>query len=156
MFNLLKTKINLKQLENIAVKLSKINTLGDIYLLSGELGAGKTTFARFLINSIFDNNKINRPDVIRSPSFPIMINYSIKKFAVFHYDLYRLKNQNELQELNIIENLKENITLIEWPQIFINSSHFNNYFFINIEIISANKRMIEIKHTYDKNFDNDI
>ena len=129
MFNLLKTKINLKQLENIAVKLSKISILGDIYLLNGDLGAGKTTFARFLINSIFDNNIINRPDAIRSPSFPIMINYSIKKFAVFHYDLYRLKNQNELQELNIIENLKENITLIEWPQMIINKLKKNNYFF---------------------------
>ena len=146
MFNLLKTKIDLKQLENIAVKLSKISTLGDIYLLSGELGAGKTTFARFLINSIFDNNKINRPDVIRSPSFPIMINYSINKFEVFHYDLYRLKNQNELRELNIIENLKENITLIEWPQIIINKLKKNNYFFISLEIINLNERIIEIKH----------
>ena len=156
MFNLLKTKIDLKQLENIAVKLSKISTLGDIYLLSGELGAGKTTFARFLINSIFDNNKINRPDVIRSPSFPIMINYPVKNFEIFHYDLYRLKNINELQELNIIENLKENITLIEWPNMIINSSQFNNYFFINIKILSSSKRMIEISHTHNKRFNNDI
>ena len=148
MYNLLKTKTDLKQLEIIAKKLAKQSSFNDIYLLNGELGAGKTTFARFFINSIFDINLIKRPNSIKSPSFPIMINYPVQNFEIFHYDLYRLKNKNELQELNIIENLKENITLIEWPQIIINSSQFNNYFFINIEIISANKRMIEINHTY--------
>ena len=148
MYNLLKTKIDLKQLEIIAKKLAKQSSFNDIYLLNGELGAGKTTFARFFINSIFDNNLIKRPNSIKSPSFPIMINYPLRNFEIFHYDLYRLKNINELQELDIIENLKKNITLIEWPQIIINSSQFNNYFFINIEIISANKRMIEINHTY--------
>ena len=156
MYNLLKTKTDLNKLEIVAKKLAKQSSFNDIYLLNGELGAGKTTFARFFINSIFDNNSIKRPNSIKSPSFPIMINYPVQNFEIFHYDLYRLKNNNELQELNIIENLKENITLIEWPQIIINSSQFNNYFFINIEIISANKRMIEINHTYDKHFDNDI
>ena len=140
--------MDLKQLEIIAKKLAKQSSFNDIYLLNGELGAGKTTFARFFINSIFDNNSIKRPNSIKSPSFPIMISYLVQNFEIFHYDLYRLKNMNELQELNIIENLKENITLIEWPQIIINSSQLNNYFFINIEIISANKRMIEINHTY--------
>ena len=148
MYNLLKTRTDLKQLEAIAKKLAKQSSFNDIYLLNGELGTGKTTFARFFINSIFDINLIKRPNSIKSPSFPIMINYPVQNFEIFHYDLYRLKNKNELQELNIIENLKENITLIEWPQIIINSSQFNNYFFINIEIISANKRMIEINHTY--------
>ena len=51
-----------------------------------------------------------------------MINYPIKNFEVFHYDMYRLNNENDIQELNIVENLKENITLIEWPQMIINNS----------------------------------
>ena len=156
MYNLLKTKIDLKQLEIIAKKLAKQSSFNDIYLLNGELGAGKTTFARFFINSIFDNNSIKRPNSIKSPSFPIMISYLVQNFEIFHYDLYRLKNMNELQELNIIENLKKNITLIEWPHMIINGSQFNNYFFINIEILSTNKRMIEISHTHNKGFKNDI
>ena len=156
MYNLLKTKTDLKQLETIAKKLAKQSSFNDIYLLNGELGAGKTTFARFFINSIFDSNLIKRPHSINSPSFQIMINYSIKNFEIFHYDLYRLKNINELQELNIIENLKKNITLIEWPHMIINSSQFNNYFFINIKILSSSKRMIEISHTHNKRFNNDI
>ena len=85
-----------------------------------------------------------------------MINYSLKNFEVFHYDLYRLKNKNEIQELNIIENLKENITLIEWPQMIINSSQINNYFFINLKIIAPNERIIEITHTHNKHLNNEI
>ena len=156
MNNLLKIKTDLKKLEIIAKKLATHSSFNDIYLLNGELGTGKTTFARFFINSIFDINLIKRPNSIKSPSFPIMINYSVKNFEIFHYDLYRLKNINELQELDIFEKLKKNITLIEWPQLIINSSKIDNYFFINIEIISTNKRMIEISHTHYKDFNNDI
>ena len=156
MFNLPKTKIDLEQLENITIRLAKISVLGNIYLLNGELGAGKTTFSRFLINSIFDNNIINRPDSIKSPSFPIMINYSLKNFEIFHYDLYRLNNQNELQELNIIENLKENITLVEWPHMIINELKKENYFFINLEILDLNERIIEIKYIQNKEYNNEL
>ncbi len=156
MFNLLKTKTNLKQLEIIAKSLANKSLFGDIYLLNGELGAGKTTFIRFFINSIFDRNLITRPNSIKSPSFPLMINYPVKNFEVFHYDLYRLKNINELKELNIIENLKKNITLIEWPQMIINNLHINNYFLINLEIINSSERKIRISHTHNKCFDNEF
>ena len=156
MFNLLKTKTNLKQLEIIAKKLASKSLIGDIYLLGGELGAGKTTFVRFFIYSIFARNLIKKPNSIKSPSFPIMINYSIKNFEVFHYDLYRLKNENEIQELNIIENLKENITLIEWPQMIINNLQIDNYFLINLEIINPRERIIKITHTHNKHFDNEF
>ena len=156
MFNLLKTKANLKQLEIIANKLASKSLIGDIYLLSGELGAGKTTFIRFFIYSIFARNLIKKPNSIKSPSFPIMINYPVKNFEIFHYDLYRLKNENEIQELNIIENLKENITLIEWPQMIINNLQIDNYFLINLKIINPCERIIKITHTHKKNLDNEF
>ncbi|SVA78850.1 uncharacterized protein METZ01_LOCUS131704 [marine metagenome] len=156
MFNLLKTKTNLKQLEIIAKKLASKSLIGDIYLLSGELGAGKTTFIRFFLYSIFACNLVKKPNSIKSPSFPIMINYPVKNFEVFHYDLYRLKNENEIQELNIIENLKENITLIEWPQMIINNLQIDNYFLINLKIINPRERMIKISHTHNKHFDNEF
>ena len=156
MFYLLKKKANLQQIKIVAKKLAQYSVPGDIYLLNGELGSGKTTFTRFFINSIFEKNFIKKPHSIKSPSFPIMINYPLKNFEVFHYDLYRLINESELKELNINENLKKNITLIEWPQLIINSSQINNYFFINLKIITPNERMIEITHTHNKNFNNEI
>jgi len=156
LFNLLKTKTDLKQLEVIAKMLARKSIIGDIYLLSGELGAGKTTFIRFFINSIFELNLIKRPNSIKSPSFPILINYPIKNFEVFHYDLYRLKNENEIQELNIIENLKKNITLIEWPQMIINNLQINNYFLINLDIVDPSERIIKITHTHNKHFNNEF
>ena len=156
MFNLLKTKANIKQLEIIAKNLASKSLIGDIYLLSGELGAGKTTFIRFFIYSIFVRHLIKRPNSIKSPSFPIMINYPVKNFEVFHYDLYRLKNENEIQELNIIENLKENITLIEWPQMIINNLQTDSYFLINLEIINPRERRIKIAHTHNKHLDNEF
>ena len=156
MFNLLKTKTDLNQLEVIAKMLARKSIIGDIYLLSGELGAGKTTFIRFFINSIFELNLIKRPNSIKSPSFPILINYPIKNFEVFHYDLYRLKNENEIQELNIIENLKKNITLIEWPQMIINNLQINNYFLINLDIVDPSERIIKITHTHNKHFNNEF
>ena len=156
MFNLLKIKANLKQLEIIAKKLASKSLIGDIYLLSGELGAGKTTFIRFFIYSIFARNLIKKPNSIKSPSFPIMINYPVKNFEVFHYDLYRLENENEIQELNIIENLKENISLIEWPLMIINNLQIENYFLINLEIINPSERIIKISHTHNKHFDNEF
>ena len=156
MFDLLKKKANLQQIKIVAQKLAQNSKLGDIYLLNGELGSGKTTFTRFFINSMFKKNLLKKPISIKSPSFPIMINYSLKNFEVIHYDLYRLVDENELKELNINENLNKNITLIEWPQMVISSSQINNYFFINLKIINSNERMIEITHTNNKHFNNEI
>jgi tRNA threonylcarbamoyladenosine biosynthesis protein TsaE len=156
LFNLLTTKTDLKQLEKIARKLASKSLVGDIYLLSGELGSGKTTFIRFFIYSIFHRYLIRKPHSIKSPSFPIMINYPIKNFEVFHYDLYRLKNENEIQELNIIENLTDNITLIEWPQMIINKFRIDNYFLINLDIINPRERIIKITHTKNKYLDNEF
>ena len=156
MFNLLKTKTNLKQLEIIAKSLANKSLFGDIYLLNGELGAGKTTFIRFFINSIFDLNMIKKPNSIKSPSFPILINYPIKNFEVFHYDLYRLKNENEIRELNIIENLEENITLIEWPQMIIDNHQIDNYFLVNLDIVNPIERIIKITHTHNKHLNNEF
>ena len=156
MFNLLTTKTSLKQLEIIAKKLARKSLIGDIYLLSGELGAGKTTFIRFFIYSLFARNLIKKPSSIKSPSFPIMINYSVKNFEIFHYDLYRINNDKELQELNMIENLNKNITVVEWPQMIINSTQIKNYFYINFNIVNARIRIIKIQHTRNKHFNNEF
>ena len=156
MFDLFKKKVTLQQIKIVAQNLAQNSVLGDIYLLNGELGSGKTTFTRFFINSIFEKNFIKKPHSIKSPTFPIMINYPLKNFEVFHYDLYRLKNENDIQELNIIENLKKNITLIEWPQMIINNLQINNYFLINLDIVDPSERIIKITHTHNKHFNNEF
>ena len=147
MFKQLKTQSDLKKLKKIAINIAEIAIIGDIFFLEGELGAGKTTFARLLINAIFKKNSLKQPKTIKSPSFPIMINYSLKNFEIFHYDLYRVRKKDELIELNINENLKKNITLIEWPRILFNNVKINNYFTVNLKIISDSTRDIDIFYT---------
>lgn len=156
MFSLSKNNLNLKKLEVFAKNIANSSSLGDVYLLSGNLGTGKTTFARYFINSLFDKHLIKKPGSIKSPSFPILINYSLKNYEVLHYDLYRLNNINDLQELYIDENIEKNIILIEWPELILKKKLLKNYFIINFEIISTNIRMIELFHTHKKTLNNEI
>ena len=152
MFELLKTEADLSKLEIIAKKIAKKVKKGDIFLLNGELGVGKTTFARFFINYIFKKNSLSPPNSIKSPSFPIMISYSIPSYEIYHYDLYRLKSEEEIEELNFYENFKENITLIEWPEIIANKNKLIKYYNIKMDIINQTYRSIKIYHTHIKNF----
>ncbi len=151
MKKLLKQKVNLIELSNYANRLAQKAKLGDIFLLSGELGVGKTTFVRFFIESIYKRNFLKKPKFIKSPSFPILITYPIKNYEILHYDLFRIKNNNELIELNIQENIKNNIYLIEWPEMLLKKAIFKNYYLINLKIINKNNRLIEVIHQ-NKNF----
>ena len=145
MFNKISEIADLKNLEVIANKLAKSVSLGDVIFLCGELGSGKTTFARYFIKEIFINHSIsNKAKIIRSPTFNIMINYPLKDFQIFHYDLYRIKHINEIHELDIYENVRNNITLIEWPEIIFKNSTIKKYYKINFKIESINKRKIDI------------
>ncbi len=144
MFKRLIINSDLQKLQFLANKIAKIAKVGDVILLYGELGVGKTTFARFFINSIFKKYSLKQPNNIRSPSFPIMINYPLIDFEIFHYDLYRLKNNNDLIELNIEENLRKNITLIEWPEIFFETIKFQKYYSVNLKVINSKQRHVDI------------
>ena len=145
---LIEFECNLSELKSFANNLATDTNISDIYLLSGDLGVGKTTFARFFINALFDKYKINKPKNIKSPSYPVLINYPLLNFEIYHYDLYRLKNKKELLELGFFENFKKNISLIEWPEIIINDFNLTNYHLINLKFIDLNKR--QIKHQYFK------
>ena len=145
---LIEFECNLSELKSFANNLATDTNISDIYLLSGDLGVGKTTFTRFFINALFDKYKINKPKNIKSPSYPILINYPLLNFEIYHYDLYRLKNKKELFELGFFENFNKNISLIEWPEIIINDFNLTNYHLINLKFIDLNKR--QIKHQYFK------
>ena len=147
-------KINIskeKDTKLIAERLCKHINLGDFILLTGNLGVGKTTFIKYIINSL---QRINRQKIseVPSPTFNITNEYQIKKILIKHFDLYRIKNEKELNNLGIQENLKKQITLIEWPEIVkklkiknsislifkYNKSYTERY----LTIISKNKKII--------------
>ena len=65
---------------------------GDLILLKGELGAGKTTFARIIINNLYLLNNIPKPSLINSPTYPILLTYDLNCYEIYHYDLYRINS----------------------------------------------------------------
>ena len=107
---------SIRELEKIADKIKKILSPGDVVFLYGEIGVGKTTFARLLINSFENEKKLKKSEVL-SPTFNIVFEYEIKELTIKHFDLYRLKNNNDIKNIGLFENLEESITLIEWPEL---------------------------------------
>ena len=102
--------------KELSKKISQIVRKSDIIFLYGEIGAGKTTFVRFLINHLEVKNNIEKSDVL-SPTFNIVNDYEIKKIKILHYDLYRLKSYNDILELGIFDTADNYIKIIEWPEL---------------------------------------
>ena len=150
MNTLLELKCDLVELSSFAKMLAIKTSDADIFLLKGELGVGKTTFAKSFINSLFDKHKVQRPENIKSPSFPIMINYPIMDYEINHYDLYRLINMSELLEIGFYEDIEKNISIIEWPDILIKNSILTNYYLIEFDFIDLDNRAIKLQHSIKK------
>ena len=104
------------ELEKISNKIKKILSQGDVVFLYGEIGVGKTSFARILINSYENQKKLKKSEVL-SPTFNIVFEYDIKDFTIEHYDLYRLKNEKEIKNIGLFENLEKSIIIVEWPEL---------------------------------------
>ena len=83
-----------------------------VIALFGNLGVGKSFFAKNLINFLQEI-----PSEVLSPTFNIVYSYKTQKGEIFHFDLYRIKHEEELENIGFFETIKSNITLIEWPQI---------------------------------------
>ena len=107
---------SIRELEKISNKIKKILSPGDVVFLHGEIGVGKTTFARLLINNYESEKKIKKSEVL-SPTFNIVFEYDIKEFTIKHFDLYRLKNERDVQNIGLYENSEHSIILIEWPEL---------------------------------------
>ena len=103
-------------LEKISNKIKKKLAPGDVIFLYGEIGVGKTTFARLLINN-YEKEKNLKVSEVLSPTFNIVFEYDIKKLTIKHYDLYRLKNDRDIKNIGLFEDLERTITLIEWPEL---------------------------------------
>jgi len=112
-------KINLsseKKTEELASKFFKKLKLGSVVFLYGEMGVGKTTFVRYLINKFQTNNKLKITEVT-SPTFNLLNQYKLNEIEINHYDLFRIKSLVEIKNLDLFENISNSITLIEWPEI---------------------------------------
>ena len=81
----------------------------------GDIGAGKTTFVRYLINSLEKEKKIKLSE-ITSPTFSILNEYEIKDIKIRHYDLFRIKNSEEIKNIGMFENTENFLTFVEWPE----------------------------------------
>ena len=112
----------------------------NIILLKGKLGSGKTTFVKELLFHKYKFNDVN------SPTFGIINTYNIKENLIFHYDLYRINNVSELDEIGLYDNLDiETVHFIEWPEI-IPQKLINADFIISFELID-HYRLISIENT---------
>ena len=127
---------NQKNLLEITKKISQLINLGDNLFLYGELGVGKTTFARNFINQLQYLNQTNLTEVL-SPTFSILNEYQINKLNIKHYDLYRVKQIEELDNLGLFEE-KDDINIIEWPAI----------------LKSYKIKIIKFDFSYSENFEN--
>ena len=89
---------------------------GDVVALHGDLGSGKTTLARALINALPDAAGAPLEEEVPSPTFTLVQVYERQPAPVWHFDLYRLTAPEEAYELGLEEALAEAVTLIEWPE----------------------------------------
>ena len=145
------SKIDISSKESIkalAGNLTNYLIKGSTVCLHGEIGVGKTTFIRYLINCLQKKNHLNQTEVT-SPTFNLVNEYDVGVFTIQHYDLYRLKNSDETKNIGLLENQKEILTLIEWPEKVDNKiDNKIDLFFEYGE--DMNKRFLTIKGISDR------
>lgn len=110
---------SLDQLNQISLKIIKRISKHDCILLFGEIGVGKTTLTRAIINNLQIENKQSETEVL-SPTFNLVYEYEIKPYKIMHYDLYRLKTDKEVKLLGIFDQDFNSIKIIEWAEIIKN------------------------------------
>ena len=107
---------SLDQLNSLSEKVADHLKEKDRIFLTGEIGVGKTTFTRYLINYLQKKEGSKTTEVL-SPTFNLLYEYNLKKYKIMHYDLYRLKNEKELNNLGIFQENENAIKIIEWPSL---------------------------------------
>ena len=107
---------SLDHLNLISKKISTRLSKKDCIFLIGEIGVGKTTFTRHLINNLQVQESLKMTEVL-SPTFNLLYEYDINSFKVMHYDLYRIKESGELAQLGIFSDDIDTVKIIEWPDL---------------------------------------
>ena len=136
--------------KKLAEKLSNFLKKGDVVFLFGEMGTGKTTFVKYLINSMQMKNNEDILEV-QSPTFNILNEYEVNGLKILHYDLYRLKDKKELENVGQIKNQTDKLILIEWPELIednvsstisINFAYEDDLYKRSLSISSSNKNLV--------------
>ena len=127
---------SLEHLNSLSQKVADKLFKNDCIFLIGEIGVGKTTFTRYLINYLQEKNNEKITEVL-SPTFNLLYEYDLKNIKIMHYDLYRIKDESELKHLGIFLDQQEAIKIIEWPQL--------------IDIPLSNKLEIHLDYAKNKN-----
>ena len=127
-------KYTLKELTILINKISNKLRIGNVIYLRGELGSGKTTITKILIQNLFKKYKKKKP-IVTSPTFNIVQYYLVnKQMIIAHYDLYRLRKSSDINNIGLYDLEDKMISIIEWPEL----------------IKKKNKNRIEIKLGYTK------
>lgn len=105
------TALAAEDTRHLAARIATALRKGDVICLIGTLGTGKTTFSQGLIHALLPGEEVT------SPTFNLVKTYPLKGFDLWHFDLYRLENPQQLWELGIEEALTEGAMLIEWPEM---------------------------------------
>ena len=124
-----------KNTESISKKFSNFIKKGDTIFFYGEIGVGKTTFIKHLINNLQRKNELKLTE-IPSPTFNIVNEYKINETIINHYDLFKIKDPKELYNIGIFEDNSEMVTLVEWPE----------------KISNKPKKIIELYFSYEDDF----
>ena len=132
-----------KKTASLAKIFSRLLNQGDVVFLYGEIGAGKTTFVRYLINHLQKRSKKSLSEVT-SPTFNIMNEYEVKNLTINHFDLFRIEKAKDLQNTGLFEDLESKLTLIEWPEKII-SKPKNRYELFFEYNKNTNKRFLKIR-----------
>ena len=146
---------SLEHLNKISKKISQKLKNGDCIFLIGEIGVGKTTLTRHLINNMQSQKGLKKTEVL-SPTFNLLYEYEIKDLKIMHYDLYRIKKAEELEHLGIFSENEKTIKIVEWPDLI--KTPLTNKLEIHLEYgKNENERKMNIQGTGKwKDFENGL
>jgi len=116
--------------------------MGDVIILEGDLGAGKTHFVKGFADGL------NSKNVVTSPTFSIANFYKSRDITLLHIDLYRIATINEFYDLGLIDYFDQSVTMIEWGMKF--EDYVDDFLLITIKILDNNSRLISFEIKGDK------
>ena len=133
-----------KLTKELAKEFTKYLKGGEFVFLYGEMGVGKTTFVKYLINEYQKMNNLTQTE-ITSPTFSLLNEYQVKDIRIKHYDLFRINRKEDINNLDIFEKDNKLITLIEWPQ-FIADRQDIKFITLTFNYLNQlNDRTVDIK-----------
>ncbi|MDR0742999.1 MAG: tRNA (adenosine(37)-N6)-threonylcarbamoyltransferase complex ATPase subunit type 1 TsaE, partial [Tannerella sp.] len=127
---------NENETRNVAAKIAGNCHIGDVLILDGDLGAGKTHFTKWFVESL------KGEDIVTSPTFSIANFYRTDAYNLLHIDLYRISTIRELVDLGLDDYFYQSVTLIEWGKKFI--SWFDEYILISLHINNDGSRLMTV------------